>query len=73
MWNVVKNEMRENAEHRKRILAKKAEAYRKIQERIHDHPEQLDVLKGMTRRNAMLQELLAPTALGVDAPRLRQR
>lgn len=67
MWNVVKNEMRENAEHRRRILAKKAVAYRKIQERIHDHPEPLDVMNGAAL-NSMLRELLSPTVVFM-APR----
>lgn len=60
MWNVVKNENRENAEHRKAMLARAAEAYKKLHDRIHDNPESLDVTKG-DAINAVMADLLAPT------------
>ena len=60
MWSVIKNEMKENAEHRAAVLARTAEAYNKLHERIHDHPEALDVMNG-DALNAKLQDLLAPT------------
>ena len=40
IWNAYKNEMRENAEYRKAVLAKHAEAYRQRQEQIRNHPSQ---------------------------------
>ena len=46
IWNVVKNENRENWEHRKQVLKARLEYRRKIQERIHDHPEGRDVMHG---------------------------
>jgi hypothetical protein len=60
MWNVAKNENREAAAHRAAVLAKNAESYKKLRERIHDHPESLDLENG-DALNAKLQELLAPT------------
>jgi hypothetical protein len=60
MWNVAKNENREAAEHRAEIRARNAENYKKLQERIHDHPEPLEVQNG-DALNAALRDLLAPT------------
>ncbi len=59
MWNVVKNENRENWEHRKQVSASHSEARKKIQERIHDHPEALDVKRG-DALTAILNDLLDP-------------
>src|SRR5262252_7059286 len=56
IWGTYKAEMKENAEHRKGMLAKHAEAYKKIQERIHDHPESHDVDNG-DALNAVLGDL----------------
>jgi hypothetical protein len=46
MWNVVKNENRENWEHRKQVRASHSEGRKKIEERIHDHPEAFDLKRG---------------------------
>lgn len=59
LWNVAKNENRENALHRKLVLQQRQEDYKKIQERIHDHPESTDVLRG-DALGAILRDLLDP-------------
>ena len=59
MWNVVKNENRENWEHRKQVLAARLEYRRKIQERIHDHPEGLDLMHG-DALTAILRDITDP-------------
>jgi len=58
--NAVKNETREYAERRRARLERDAEAKRKLDERIHDHPEDRDVMNG-DALNAKLQHLLAPS------------
>jgi hypothetical protein len=59
MWNVVKNENRENWEHRKQVLHARLEFRKKIQERIHDHPEALDVTRG-DALTAILRDITDP-------------
>jgi hypothetical protein len=59
IWGTYKAEMKENAEHRKGMLAKHAEAYKKIQERIHNSPELPDVMSGAAL-TAKIQELTDP-------------
>ena len=59
MWNVVKNENRENWEHRKQVTASHSEARKKIEERIHDHPEAFDVRRG-DALTSILYDLLDP-------------
>lgn len=59
LWNVVKNENRENALHRKEKLAREAEAYNQLHDRIHNHPNVRDVDNG-DALNAVLEDLLAP-------------
>jgi len=59
IWNVVKNENRENWLHRKQVLKARLEYRQKIQERIHDHPEALDVERG-DALTAVLRDLLDP-------------
>jgi hypothetical protein len=57
-WNeyvaaVIKNENRENAEHRARMHAQRLEDYKKTKQRIRDNPEALDVLKGDSLNDAL--------------------
>ena len=59
IWNVAKNENRENAEHRAAMIARHAEAYAKIRERILEHPEERDMLNGDSL-NAVLDKLMDP-------------
>ncbi len=59
MWNVAKNENLENAAHRAAVRAKHAEDYKKIQDRIQNDPESIDVLDG-SALNTKLWELLDP-------------
>jgi hypothetical protein len=59
MWNVAKNENRENWEHRKQVLEARLEYRKKIQERIHDHPEGLDVMHG-DALTAILRDITDP-------------
>jgi hypothetical protein len=59
MWNVAKNENRENWEHRKQVLQLRLEYRKKIQERIHDHPEGLDVMHG-DALTAVLRDIMDP-------------
>jgi hypothetical protein len=58
-WNVVKNENRENWEHRKQVSASHSAARKQIQERIHDHPEARDVMVG-DALTVVLNDLLDP-------------
>jgi hypothetical protein len=59
IWASYKAEMKENAEHRKAMLARKAEAYKKIQDRIHNSPDSLDVTSAAAL-NAKMRELFDP-------------
>ena len=59
IWACYKNDIKEKAEHRQMILAKKAEAYKQIQDRIHNNPESLDVTSGAAL-NAKMRELIDP-------------
>jgi hypothetical protein len=59
MWNVAKNENRENWEHRKQVMAARLEYRKKIQERIHDHPEGLDVMHG-DALTSILRDIMDP-------------
>ncbi len=59
IWACYKNDIKEKAEHRQMILAKKAEAYKAIQDRIHNNPESLDVTSGAAL-NAKMRELIDP-------------
>src|SRR5579883_199577 len=59
IWNVAKNENKENAEHRAAMIARHAEAYAKIRERILEHPEERDMLNGDSL-NAVLDKLMDP-------------
>jgi hypothetical protein len=84
-WNeyvyaCIKNEMRENAEHRAAMMARDHENYNKIQQRIRENPEERDVENGDSL-NAVLDQLLSPkiqessfryaeVPLAVDAIRL---
>jgi hypothetical protein len=59
MWNVVKNENRENAEYRRQMRARVAEAYKKLQERLRNQPERTDV-NSAAALNAKLKDVLDP-------------
>jgi hypothetical protein len=59
LYNAAKNENRENAEHRAALRARHAEEYKKLHDRIREHPEDLDVEKG-DALNAVLLQLLDP-------------
>ena len=59
LWNAAKNENLENAAHRAAVRARSAEDYKRIQDRIHNNPEALDVRNG-DALNAKLWELLDP-------------
>jgi hypothetical protein len=59
MLNLARNESLENAARRSAQRAKNAENYWKIQDRIHNNPEAIDVLNG-SALNAKLWELLDP-------------
>lgn len=58
-YNVVKNETRENAQHRAAMRAKAIEAYNKIQDRIKNQPLPTDIEKG-DALNKTLDDLLGP-------------
>ena len=55
IWGAYKQLMQENAEHRRAMLAKHAEAYRKIQERIRNNPDVIDEMKGDALNNQLRQ------------------
>ncbi len=59
MLNLAKNESLEYAAQRSAERAKNAENYRKIEDRIHNNPEAIDVLNA-SALNAKLWELLDP-------------
>lgn len=60
IWTSYKNEMKENAEYRAGMRARNAENYKKIQERIHDHPDAHDEMTG-DALNSVLRDLVAPS------------
>ncbi len=57
MWNVVKNENRENAERRKEQRAAEAKAFKDRRDRIDNHPNARDVNDG-SALNSVLHDLL---------------
>ena len=59
MWNAVKNENRENWAKRMELVRRRLEYRQKIQDRIHNHPEALDVTRG-DALSAVLGDLLDP-------------
>jgi hypothetical protein len=59
IWACYQADLKDKAEHRKAMLARKAEAYKKIQERIHNSPESLDVMTGAAL-TAKLHDLIDP-------------
>src|SRR5262245_12466255 len=59
IYNVAKNENRENAIHRAQINALKRENYQKILQRIRESPEERDLERG-DALNAELEKLLDP-------------
>ncbi len=59
MWNAVKNENRENWAKRMELVRRRIDYRQKIQDRIHNHPEALDVTHG-DALSAVLGDLLDP-------------
>ena len=59
MWNVAKSENIENASHRAAMRAQHAEEYKRINDRVQNDPESIEVLNG-SALNGKLWELLDP-------------
>lgn len=59
LWNVAKNENRENAEHRAAVIDRNRENYEKIRRRIRENPDDNDLEKG-DALNDLMKQLLDP-------------
>ncbi len=59
LWNVAKNENRENARHRAEVIARHNENYDRILKRIRENPDNRDLESGDTL-NDMMTQLLDP-------------
>jgi hypothetical protein len=59
LYNAAKNENRENAEHRAKMIAQHKAEYAAILKRIRENPEELDLMKG-DALNSVLDQLMDP-------------